>query len=162
MEAEAAAAAASQEQPPQRGQEPPAKCKTRAKVYCLNDEGHWDDRGTGHVQILYLQVRARPTVRKSVRALLSAQPRAARFSQEAEAAFIVLTGEEESKELVKHKVNMDSSYNRQQGARVQNFLPDPACAASRYMPVAPANSWRPWAAPAIATARQRHVCCSSM
>ena len=26
----------------------------RAKVYRLNDEGNWDDKGTGHVSIAYL------------------------------------------------------------------------------------------------------------
>ena len=28
----------------------------RAKVYRLNDEGNWDDKGTGHVSIEYLEV----------------------------------------------------------------------------------------------------------
>ena len=39
-------------------------------------------------------------------------------AQESEVAFIVLTGEEDGKELVKHKVNMEGTYQRQQGARV--------------------------------------------
>ena len=29
----------------------------RAKVYCLNDDGQWDDRGTGQAFIQYLPVR---------------------------------------------------------------------------------------------------------
>ena len=29
----------------------------RAKVYCLNDEGQWDDRGTGQAFIQYIPVR---------------------------------------------------------------------------------------------------------
>jgi protein phosphatase-4 regulatory subunit 3 len=27
------------------------------KVYRLNDEGKWDDKGTGHVSVEYLEVR---------------------------------------------------------------------------------------------------------
>ena len=30
--------------------------KARAKVYCLNEEGQWDDQGTGHARIMHLQV----------------------------------------------------------------------------------------------------------
>ena len=29
----------------------------RAKVYCLNDEGQWDDRGTGQAFVQYMPVR---------------------------------------------------------------------------------------------------------
>lgn len=29
----------------------------RAKVYKLNDAGLWDDRGTGHVTVEYMEVR---------------------------------------------------------------------------------------------------------
>jgi hypothetical protein len=28
----------------------------RVKVYRLNDEGKWDDKGTGHVSVEYLEV----------------------------------------------------------------------------------------------------------
>ena len=28
----------------------------RTKVYLLNDDGQWDDRGTGHAQVMFLQV----------------------------------------------------------------------------------------------------------
>jgi hypothetical protein len=30
----------------------------RVKVYRLNDSGHWDDKGTGHVSCEYMEVRA--------------------------------------------------------------------------------------------------------
>lgn len=30
----------------------------RVKVYRLNDDGKWDDKGTGHVSVEYLEVRA--------------------------------------------------------------------------------------------------------
>lgn len=30
----------------------------RVKVYRLNDEGKWDDRGTGHVSVEYLEVNS--------------------------------------------------------------------------------------------------------
>ncbi len=32
-------------------------CVQRVKVYRLNDEGKWDDKGTGHVSVEYLEVR---------------------------------------------------------------------------------------------------------
>lgn len=35
-------------------------CSQRVKVYRLNDEGKWDDRGTGHVSVEYLEVNSRP------------------------------------------------------------------------------------------------------
>jgi len=30
----------------------------RVKVYRLNESGHWDDKGTGHVSCEYMEVRA--------------------------------------------------------------------------------------------------------
>lgn len=30
----------------------------RVKVYLLNEEGFWDDRGTGHVTVEYVRVGA--------------------------------------------------------------------------------------------------------
>lgn len=30
--------------------------RKRVKVYKLNDEGEWDDAGTGHVSVVHLQV----------------------------------------------------------------------------------------------------------
>ena len=36
------------------------EARHRAKVYCLNDEGQWDDRGTGHAAVQYMPVRATP------------------------------------------------------------------------------------------------------
>ena len=39
-----------------------AEARHRAKVYCLNEDGQWDDRGTGHAAVQYmpvsLQIRA--------------------------------------------------------------------------------------------------------
>ena len=29
----------------------------RVKVYRLNESGHWDDKGTGHVSCEYMEVR---------------------------------------------------------------------------------------------------------
>ena len=34
----------------------------RVKVYRLNNDGLWDDKGTGHVSVEYLEVRARRNV----------------------------------------------------------------------------------------------------
>ena len=30
------------------------EARHRAKVYCLNEDGQWDDRGTGHAAVQYL------------------------------------------------------------------------------------------------------------
>ena len=35
----------------------------RVKVYRLNDHGHWDDKGTGHVSCEYMEVRQTTTKR---------------------------------------------------------------------------------------------------
>ena len=31
-----------------------AEARHRAKVYCLNEDGQWDDRGTGHAAVQYM------------------------------------------------------------------------------------------------------------
>ena len=41
-------------------EEPGSTTQLRVKVYVLNDRGEWDDRGTGHVCVEYLEVRWRP------------------------------------------------------------------------------------------------------
>jgi protein phosphatase 4 regulatory subunit 3 len=33
-------------------------CMHRVKLYKLNQQGHWDDKGTGHVGIEFLPVRS--------------------------------------------------------------------------------------------------------
>ena len=33
-----------------------AEARHRAKVYCLNEDGQWDDRGTGHAAVQYMPV----------------------------------------------------------------------------------------------------------
>jgi hypothetical protein len=35
----------------------------RVKVYRLNDEGKWDDKGTGHVSVEYLEVIFTPDMK---------------------------------------------------------------------------------------------------
>ena len=42
---------------------PDVASRHRAKVYCLNDDGQWDDRGTGHAAVTYVQVTARASLR---------------------------------------------------------------------------------------------------
>ena len=32
------------------------EARHRAKVYCLNEDGQWDDRGTGHAAVQYMPV----------------------------------------------------------------------------------------------------------
>ena len=34
------------------------EARHRAKVYCLNDDGQWDDRGTGHAAVQYMTAEA--------------------------------------------------------------------------------------------------------
>ena len=36
-----------------------AEVRHRAKVYCLNEDGQWDDKGTGHAAVQYMPVRRR-------------------------------------------------------------------------------------------------------
>ncbi|EOD38981.1 hypothetical protein EMIHUDRAFT_223819 [Emiliania huxleyi CCMP1516] len=63
----------------------------RAKVYCLNSNGQWDDRGTGHAAVQY--------------------------SPEDEAAFVVVVSEDDgSQVLLQARVHMEDIYQRQQGA----------------------------------------------
>ena len=33
-----------------------AEARHRAKGYCLNEDGQWDDRGTGHAAVQYMPV----------------------------------------------------------------------------------------------------------
>ena len=67
------------------------EARHRAKVYCLNEDGQWDDRGTGHAAVQYLPAE--------------------------EAAFIVVLSEEDgSSHLLQARVLMDDIYQRQQGA----------------------------------------------
>ena len=51
----------------------------RVKVYRLNEGGHWDDKGTGHVSCEYMEVRVCKsdyrTIPRRVRAAFRASPR---------------------------------------------------------------------------------------
>mmetsp|Transcript_41571 Transcript_41571/g.69143 ORF Transcript_41571/g.69143 Transcript_41571/m.69143 type:complete len:821 (-) Transcript_41571:191-2653(-) len=61
----------------------------RAKVYCLNENGQWDDRGTGHAAVQY--------------------------SPAEEAAFVVVLSEDDgSSALLNARVHMEDIYQRQQ------------------------------------------------
>jgi len=60
----------------------------RAKVYCLNDEGQWDDRGTGHAAVQYMPAD--------------------------KTAFIVLASEDDGANLVRARLHMEDIYQRQQ------------------------------------------------
>eukprot|EP00250_Pteridium_aquilinum_P011113 c19843_g1_i1 orf=845-3544(-) len=58
----------------------------RAKVYRLNDEGHWDDKGTGHVSVEYLE--------------------------RSEAAGLVVIDEEDNATLLVHRISAEDIYRR--------------------------------------------------
>ena len=99
----------------------------RAKVYCLNEDGQWDDKGTGHATVQYIMVRAAASHQCS---LLSASDRGAHLkkvssspipfgrapgAQADESAFISLISEESGEHLVRARVHMDENiYQRQQ------------------------------------------------
>jgi protein phosphatase-4 regulatory subunit 3 len=66
-----------------------AEARHRAKVYCLNEDGQWDDRGTGHAAVQYMPAE--------------------------EAAFIVVLSEEDgASHLLQARVLMEDIYQRQQ------------------------------------------------
>ena len=85
----------------------------RAKVYCLNEDGQWDDKGTGLAAVQYMQVSSHtlnPYHADVCSESLSKQ-------QAEETAFIVLVSEENSDILMKVRVRSDENiYARQQGA----------------------------------------------
>lgn len=58
----------------------------RAKVYRLNDEGNWDDKGTGHVSVEYLE--------------------------RSEAAGLVVIDEEDNATLLVHRISAEDIYRR--------------------------------------------------
>jgi hypothetical protein len=61
----------------------------RVKVYRLNDEGKWDDKGTGHVSVEYLE--------------------------RSEAVGLVVIDEEDNQTLLVHRISADDIYRRQEG-----------------------------------------------
>lgn len=66
-----------------------SEARHRAKVYCLNEEGKWDDRGTGHAAVQFMPVE--------------------------DAAFIVVMSEEDvSVCLLQTRVHLQDIYQRQQ------------------------------------------------
>ena len=58
-----------------------AEARHRAKVYCLNEDGQWDDRGTGHAAVQYMPVSS-----PADRPLLLPQPHCAIAGQPPETA----------------------------------------------------------------------------
>lgn len=61
----------------------------RVKVYRLNDEGKWDDKGTGHVSVEYLE--------------------------RSDAVGLVVIDEEDNQTLLVHRISADDIYRRQEG-----------------------------------------------
>ncbi|EFJ11724.1 hypothetical protein SELMODRAFT_125510, partial [Selaginella moellendorffii] len=61
----------------------------RVKVYRLNDEGRWDDKGTGHVSVEYLE--------------------------RSDALGMVVIDEEDNNTLLVHRISADDIYRRQEG-----------------------------------------------
>ena len=106
----------------------------RAKVYCLNANGNWDDRGTGHAAVQYSPVcdvcppqPPAPYNDCSATASAAGLPptrgtrlmwAAALDSQAEQAAFVVVISEDEGHQtLLQARVHMEDIYQRQQGVR---------------------------------------------
>eukprot|EP00962_Isochrysis_galbana_P033641 scaffold11310_cov107-Isochrysis_galbana.AAC.6 len=84
----------------------------RAKVYCLNANGQWDDRGTGHAAVQYSPVRQHSV------------------SSAEQAAFVVVISEDEGHQtLLQARVHMEDIYQRQQGAPLLCLAVPPALAS---------------------------------
>ncbi|CAI7799011.1 unnamed protein product, partial [Closterium sp. NIES-54] len=62
--------------------------KQRVKVYRLNDDGKWDDKGTGHVSVEYLE--------------------------RSDAIGLVVIDEEDNATLLVHRISTDDIYQRQE------------------------------------------------
>jgi len=99
----------------------------RAKVYCLNTNGQWDDHGTGHAAVQYSPVRQRRPA-ASARcwtprpdwALGSTRADAVALlpSQAEQTAYLVVASEDDANAmLLQARVHMEDIYQRQQGER---------------------------------------------
>ncbi|CAI5477462.1 unnamed protein product [Closterium sp. Yama58-4] len=64
------------------------ECAQRVKVYRLNDDGKWDDKGTGHVSVEYLE--------------------------RSDAIGLVVIDEEDNATLLVHRISTDDIYQRQE------------------------------------------------
>ncbi|KAL8244483.1 hypothetical protein R6Q59_010741 [Mikania micrantha] len=65
----------------------------RVKVYRLNDDGKWDDQGTGHVTIDYLEVR---------------------HNSRSEDLGLFVIDEDDNETLLVHRINSDDIYRKQE------------------------------------------------
>lgn len=65
----------------------------RVKVYRLNDDGKWDDQGTGHVTIDYLEVR---------------------HNSRSEELGLLVVDEEDNETLLVHRISSDDIYRKQE------------------------------------------------
>eukprot|EP00249_Psilotum_nudum_P024110 c29096_g2_i3 orf=615-3137(+) len=72
----------------------------RAKVYRLNDEGKWDDKGTGHVLVDYLE--------------------------RSDAVGLVVIDEEDNATLLVHRISADDIYRRQEDTIISWTDPEAA------------------------------------
>jgi hypothetical protein len=68
----------------------------RVKVYRLNDDGKWVDKGTGHVSVEYLE--------------------------RLDAVGLVVIDEEDSKTLLIHRISSEEIYQRQEGQSPEHCL----------------------------------------
>ncbi|XP_029118800.1 uncharacterized protein [Elaeis guineensis] len=79
------------------------KSMQRVKVYRLNDDGKWDDQGTGHVSVDYLEDQV--LVRKPTLAVCSVR---------SEDLGLIVIDEEDSESLLVHRISSDDIYRRQE------------------------------------------------
>eukprot|EP00959_Pyramimonas_sp_CCMP1952_P086611 1811605-Pyramimonas_sp.AAC.2 len=68
----------------------------RVKVYKLNENGTWDDKGTGHVSVEYME--------------------------QSDAAGLVVISEEDTSTLLIHRISRDDIYQRQGADTIISWL----------------------------------------
>ena len=106
----------------------------RVKVYKLNEDGLWDDKGTGHVSVEYMEVCVRGAasyhiaagagpgcswrgvVCASGPARLTRPLPSLRPEQKSDSVGLVVIGEENTSTLLIHRITRDTAYQRQGGA----------------------------------------------
>lgn len=97
----------------------------RVKVYRLNDDGKWDDQGTGHVTVDYLEVTIKKRLARTWYLLLSLGKNLiyeyphiwnlGSMKQRSEEPGLLVTDEDEHETLLLHRISADDIYRKQEG-----------------------------------------------
>lgn len=91
-------------------------CIQRVKVYRLNEDGKWDDQGTGHVTVDYLEVSF------TIFAFLGMMAvhyilylKTILLVQRSEDLGLFVIDEEDNETLLLHRISSDDIYRKQEG-----------------------------------------------